>query len=82
MTIIDEPVPPGPEAYAEPCDVTVDGGIVVVRGPGAAGFSLTPEAAERTAERLLEAAERARRPAEDEEAPPFPPAELVSPHAA
>jgi hypothetical protein len=80
MTQFDVPTPPGPDAYAEACEVSVEGANVVVRGPGAALFALTAEAAQRTAERLLEAAERARSPADG--APPFPPAELVSPHAA
>lgn len=82
MTTIDTPVPPGPDVFDEACEVTVQAGAVLVHGPGAAAFILTPEAAQRTAERLAEAAEQARSRESGEHAPPFPPAELVSPHAA
>jgi hypothetical protein len=66
-------------------NVRADGGYVVVEGPGPGAMALTPEAAERSAERLLEAAEAARAAVAGQEArrkPPFPPAELVSPHGA
>jgi hypothetical protein len=76
------PIPPQPEVFDDGCEVIVEAGNVVVRGPGAATFTLTPDAAVRSAERLLDAAEQARRAASGEHAPPFPPAELVSPHGA
>lgn len=80
MTKLDTPVVPGPEVYTEASDVTVENGAVLLRGPGAASFVMTPDAARLTAERLAEAAEQAGRP--DAGAPPFPRSELVSPHGA
>jgi len=82
MTNIAPPDPSGPDPQTKPCDVAVEGGKVVVRGPGAAAFILSADAAQATAERLLEAADEARRAEAAGQALPFPPAELVSPHAA
>lgn len=76
MTTPDTPAPPEPQA--EPCEVTVEAGNVVVHSRGGAAFALTPAAAVQTAERLFEAA-ASRPPGEHE--PPFPPAELVDPRA-
>jgi hypothetical protein len=68
---------------AQAPEVRTEGALVVLRAPACA---LTPEAAEALAEQLCAAAEEARRasvPAEGERRrPPFPPAELVSPHGA
>jgi hypothetical protein len=82
MTTIDPPHPPGPDPFSAPCDVTVEGGKVLVQSAHAAAFVLSPDAAQATAERLLEAADQARRAAAAGQVPPFPPSELVSPHAA
>jgi hypothetical protein len=48
------------EPFSEPMTVRVVENEVVVLGPDAVGISLTPEAAEESAHRLLEAAKRAR----------------------
>lgn len=63
--------------------VHVEGGDVLLQMPGGAARRLVPDMADELAQELIEAAERARggggapRPK-----PPFPPAELVSPHGA
>lgn len=70
--------------------VSVDGGKVLLQGPEATTFALTPETAEHAAELLFEAARRARAESSTQTIgqtgrkgpPPFPPAELVSPHGA
>jgi hypothetical protein len=49
------------EAYSEPMTVRVVDGDVVVLGPDAVAVSLTPDAAEESARRLVEAAGEARR---------------------
>jgi hypothetical protein len=82
MTTCAPPDSPAPDPYTTPCEVTVEGDKVLVRGPGAAAFTLNADAAQATAERLLEAADAARRAEAAGDAPPFPPSELVSPHAA
>jgi hypothetical protein len=63
--------------------VSVEGESVVIRPPAAA-CRLTPPAAEQLAQRLLDAADQARggRDASGRPNPPFPPADLVSPHGA
>ena len=83
MTAQQSPTANPPEAIEGP-DVTVEGGAVVVQAPGAPAFALTPEAATLWAERLLEAADQARAAGSPQARakPPFPPAELVSPHGA
>lgn len=48
------------QAYSEPMTVRVVDHDVVIIGPDSIGVSLTPEAAEESARRLLEAAGRAR----------------------
>jgi hypothetical protein len=77
-------IPSSPDAVAEPPEVRVEGDCVVLRAAGGAELRLTPEAADRAAERLWEAAEQARGApgSGDRPKPPFPPHELVSPHAA
>jgi hypothetical protein len=82
MTTIEPSNTAGPDAYAQPFEVAVEGHRVLVTGPRADAFVLTADAAQATAERLLEAADKARRAEAAGEAPPFPPSELVSPHAA
>jgi hypothetical protein len=49
------------EAYSEPMTVRVVDGEVVVLGPDAVAVSLTPDAAEESGRRLVEAAGEARR---------------------
>jgi hypothetical protein len=83
-----EPHSPKSDAAAEAVSVRVHGGQVLLEGPGLVGLALAPDAAERTAERLLEAAAEARRTVAggqssgDRRKPPFPPSNLVSPHGA
>jgi len=48
------------KAYDEPSKVKVEDSKVEVRGPDAVDVDLTPEAAEETSDRLLEAALEAR----------------------
>jgi hypothetical protein len=77
--------PPAPGAAEQAVRVSVHDGRILVQGPGAADFVLTPDVAVRTAEMLLEAAAEARGGQAEDGArpkPPFPPAELVSPHGA
>ena len=74
---------PATEPTGEGVDVRAEGALVLLRAPACA---LTPEAADALAERLRAAAEAARaalgQPATARPKPPFPPAELVSPHGA
>jgi hypothetical protein len=46
--------------YDEPSDVDAEDGQVIVKGPDAVDVRMTPNAAEETSERLLEAAMKAR----------------------
>ncbi|HEX2803393.1 MAG TPA: hypothetical protein VHN55_05350 [Sphingomicrobium sp.] len=48
------------DTYDTPSDVVADDGKVEVRGPDAVDVDLTPEAAEETSDRLLNAAMKAR----------------------
>lgn len=50
---------PKPIVYEEPSDVTAVDGCVQMDGPDAVNVALTPEAAEETSDRLLNAAVRA-----------------------
>lgn len=63
--------------------IQVEDGDVLLHVPGGAVRRLVPDMAVQLAQQLIEAAERARGEV-DAERPkrPFPPAELVSPHAA
>lgn len=64
-------------------EVVLQGADVVVRLPDAAQAAMTPEAAERLAQSLLDAAQAARMGGGGgARKPPFPPSELVSPHGA
>lgn len=47
-------------AYDEATKVSVEDGEIVLDGPDGVGLSMTPEAAEETGRRLMEAASRAR----------------------
>jgi hypothetical protein len=61
----------------------VEDGDVLLQTPGGAARRMTPDMAVRLSQQLVEAAEQARAGAGARRAkPPFPPAELVSPHAA
>jgi hypothetical protein len=62
----------------------VEDGDVLLQTPGGAARRLAPDVAVQLAQRLIEAAEQARADAgaRGRAKPPFPPAELVSPHAA
>ena len=64
--------------------VSVEDGDVLLQTPGAAVRRLPPDMAEHLAQQLIDAAARARSEtnAGGRPKPPFPPAELVSPHAA
>jgi len=44
------------KVHDEPSDVAADEGEVIVEGPGGINYSMTPEAAETTAERLTDEA--------------------------
>ena len=46
--------------YEEPSEVSAENGAVVVAGPDEVDVAMTPEAAEETSNRLLEAAMQAR----------------------
>lgn len=82
MAASEDTTPQQPDVLADGMTVRADGGYVVVEGPAGA-MTLTPDAAARSAERLLQAAEAARGSAAGQgKRPPFPPAELVSPHGA
>jgi hypothetical protein len=83
-----EPASPTSDPAAEAVSVRVHGGQVLLEGPGLVTLPLTPDAAERAAERLMDAAAEARRALTggqtggDRRKPPFPPSNLVSPHGA
>ena len=49
------------DAYDTPTETDAVDGEVVLRGPGGVALSMTPEAAEETGRRLLQAAASARR---------------------
>jgi len=72
------------ENPSDQLSVSVEGGDVLLQMPGGAARRLPPDKADQLAQQLAEAAERARSEtgARDRPTPPFPPAELVSPHAA
>jgi hypothetical protein len=85
MSMIAPSSPTSPDPAAEALAVSVQDGKVLLQAPAGAAVALTPEAAAETAERLLAAAEQARSGeprAPGRTKPPFPPAELVSPHGA
>ena len=44
---------PDDKIYEEPSDVTVEDGVVSVKGPDSVDVKMTPEAADETSERLL-----------------------------
>lgn len=48
-------------AHSEPSEVNAEQGEVIVEGPDAVAVTLTPEAADETAKRLMKAAAEARR---------------------
>lgn len=50
-------------AHGEPSDVSAEEGDVIVEGPNGVAVTLTPEAAEETARRMMRAASEARRQA-------------------
>ena len=52
-------------AHGEPSEVCAEQGEVIVEGPDGVAVTLTPEAAEETARRMIEAAGEARRQAEE-----------------
>jgi hypothetical protein len=85
MSIVAPPSPASPDPAAEALAVSVQGGKVLLQGQQGVAFILTPEAAVEAAERLLTAAEQASSgevQTTRRAKPPFPPAELVSPHGA
>ncbi len=51
----------GLRASPEPGEVSVESGLVLLDGPNGIAASLTPEAAEETGRRLIDAANAARR---------------------
>jgi len=46
--------------YDEPSEVTVEDGVVALKGPDAVDVRLTPDAAEETSNRILEGSMKAR----------------------
>jgi len=50
-------------SHAQPSDVSAEQGEVIVEGPNGVAVSLTPDAAEETARRMILAADSARRQA-------------------
>lgn len=52
--------------YASPSDVSAEQGEVILEGPDGVAVTLTPDAAEETARRMLDAAAEARRQTEGE----------------
>lgn len=63
--------------------VDVEGGDVLLQMPGGAARRLVPDMADELAQQLIQAADRARGGTDaPHPKPPFPPAELVSPHGA
>ena len=51
---------PNSKTYDEPSTVTAEDGRVIVNGPDAVDVDLSPDAAEETSNRLLEASMKAR----------------------
>ena len=51
-------------AQTDPSDVVAEQGEIIVEGPDGVAVTLTPDAAEETARRLMEAVSEARRQAE------------------
>lgn len=51
---------PNSEVHEEPCEVAAEDGLVLIRVSDSVDVRLTPEAAEETSNRLLEAAMKAR----------------------
>lgn len=49
------------EAHGQPSDVVAEEGDVIVEGPDGVAVTLTPDAAEETARRMMAAADEARR---------------------
>ena len=47
--------------HTEASEVAAEAGLVLIDGPGSTAISMTPDAAEETARRLVEAAAEARR---------------------
>jgi hypothetical protein len=85
MSSVAPSSPASPDPATEVLAVSVQDGKVLLQGPQGVAFALAPEAAVDAAERLLAAAEQARSAgpgATGRAKPPFPPAELVSPHGA
>jgi hypothetical protein len=70
------------QAVVPGLEIAVEETSVVLRLAGGPEFRLTPEAAKGMAERLWEAAGQARGADSPRKGPPFPPHQLVSPHAA
>jgi len=48
------------KVYDQPSDVTAEKGVVLVDGPDGVAVAITPDAAEKTSDRLLEGALTAR----------------------
>jgi hypothetical protein len=74
MSIVAPTSPSPPDPAAEALAVSVQGDKVLLQGQQGVGFVLTPEAAEQASGGEPQSSRRAK--------PPFPPAELVSPHGA
>lgn len=51
---------PKDKVYDEPSEVTAEEGVVLVDGPDGVAVAITPDAAEKTADRLFEGAVTAR----------------------
>lgn len=62
--------------------VALDGAEIVLDLAGAPAVRLAPDAAELLAQRLLDAVDQVRARQGGRPKPPFPPADLVSPHGA
>ena len=52
------------KSYSDPSDVNIEEGQVIVEGPDGVAVTLTPDAAEETGRRLIDAASQARIPLE------------------
>ena len=52
-------------AHSDPSDVVAEQGDIIVEGPDGVAVTFTPDAAEETGRRLIEAASEARRQAGD-----------------
>lgn len=48
------------KSYSDPSDVNIEEGQVIVEGPDGVAVTLTPDAAEETGRRLIDAATQAR----------------------